>query len=307
MNKYLPEGQLINNPDNKNYLKTVFLLQEAMQQGRILESRAIICDSEHNLIVDLPCIKGIIPRNEGAIGIEEGTTRDIALISKVNKPVCFKVTNITTDSKNEPIAILSRKAVQLECMDEYISKLSPGCVISAKVTHLEQFGCFVDVACGIASLIPIDTISVSRISHPSDRFTPGQDIYAVIKSIDNGRIFLSHKELLGTWEDNADKFHSGETVSGIVRSVEDYGIFIELAPNLAGLAEPRENVSVGQHASVYIKAIIPEKMKIKLIIVDVFDAKYPANEPEYFIKTGQIDVWRYSSESSDKIIETRFI
>lgn len=306
MTKYLPEGQLINTIENKNAQKSIFSLQEAMIQEKTLEARAIICDNEHNLIVDLPCIRGIIPRMEGAIGIEDGTTRDIALISKVNKPVCFKVTSITTDQFNEPIAILSRRAVQVECMHEFISKLNPGDVIPAKVTHLEQFGCFVDVACGIPSLIPIDAISVSRISHPSDRFITGQDIYAVIKSVENGRICLSHKELLGTWEENASKFSSGETVSGIVRSVEEYGVFIELTPNLAGLAEPRDNVYIGQHASVYIKALIPDKMKIKLIIVDVFDAKYPNKELEYFINGGNISTWKYSTDTSKKLIETKF-
>lgn len=306
MTKYLPEGHLINTIENKSAVKSVFALQEAMLHGQILEARAKICDGDHNLIVDLPCIKGIIPRNEGAIGIEDGSTRDIALISKVNKPVCFKVLNITTDENGEPIAILSRKAVQLECMREYIETLDAGDIIPAKVTHLEQFGCFVDIACGIPSLIPIDAISISRISHPSDRFSTGQNIFVIIKSIDNGRICLSHKELLGTWEENAEKFNVGETVSGIVRSVEEYGIFIELAPNLAGLAEPRSNVYIGQHASVYIKALIPEKMKVKLIIVDVFDAKYPNKELEYFITEGNIRNWRYSTDSSDKIIESIF-
>ena len=191
-------------------------------------------------------------------------------------------------------------------MSEYINKLNSGDVIPAKVTHLEQFGYFVDLACGIPSLIPIDAISISRISHPSDRFSTGQNIFVIIKSIENGRICLSHKELLGTWEENAELFNCGETVSGIVRSVEDYGIFIELAPNLAGLAEPRPNVAVGQHASVYIKALIPDKMKVKLIIVDVFDAKYPNKEIEYFINNGSIDTWTYSTKSSNKIIESVF-
>ena len=191
-------------------------------------------------------------------------------------------------------------------MREYIETLNAGDIIPAKVTHLEQFGCFVDIACGIPSLIPIDAISISRISHPSDRFSTGQNIFVIIKSIENGRICLSHKELLGTWEENAEKFNVGETVSGIVRSVEEYGIFIELAPNLAGLAEPRNNVYIGQHASVYIKALIPEKMKVKLIIVDVFDAKYPNKELEYFITDGNIRNWRYSTDSSDKIIESVF-
>lgn len=306
MTKYLPEGHLINTADNKNAQRTIFSLQEAMSQGKILEARATICDSDHNLIVDLSCIKGIIPRVEGAIGISEGSTKDIALISKVNKPVCFKVVSITTDKNGDSIAILSRKAVQLECMSEYIEKLIPGDIIPARVTHLEQFGCFVDIACGIPSLIPIDAISISRISHPSDRFQTGQDILVVIKSVENGRICLSHKELLGTWEENVRDFSCGETVSGIVRSVEDYGVFIELSPNLAGLAEPRDNVHIGQHASVYIKAIIPDKMKVKLIIVDVFDAKYPNKELEYHLISGNISRWKYSADCCDKLIETIF-
>ena len=306
MTNYYPEGVLINTIENKNALKSVYSMQEAMMQGKILEARAIICDNDHNLIVELPCIKGIIPRLEGAIGINDGTTRDIALIAKVNKAVCFKIIEITKDEQDQPLAILSRRAVQEECMNEYISNLSSGDIISARVTHLEQFGCFVDVACGIPSLIPIDAISISRISHPSDRFATGQDIKVIIKCVENGRIWLSHKELLGTWEENAAQFKCGETVAGIVRSVEDYGVFVELAPNLAGLAEIKENVYVGQHASVYIKALIPEKMKVKLIIVDVFDAGYPNNELKYFVDENHISHWRYSTEGSDKVIESFF-
>ncbi|MCM1382134.1 MAG: hypothetical protein NC192_09360, partial [Muribaculaceae bacterium] len=120
------------------------------------------------------------------------------------------------------------------------------------------------------------------------------------------RIYVTLRELLGTWEENAARFNYGETVSGIIRSVEDYGIFVELAPNLAGLAEPKEGAAVGQHASVYIKALIPEKMKVKLIIVDVFSGTHVHRPPEYFITEGHIDHWRYSSELSPKVIESRF-
>ena len=163
-----------------------------------------------------------------------------------------------------------------------------------------------DIGCGIPSLIPIDAVSVSRISHPSDRFYPGQDIKVIIKGIDSDRIWLSHKELLGTWQENADMFTAGETVSGIVRSIEDYGIFIELSPNLAGLAEPRENAQIGQYASVYIKAVIPEKMKVKLIIVDIFNAEYKPSPLKYFVNDSHISHWRYPPDSSDKIIESVF-
>ncbi len=304
MNRYYPEGALINTPENKAAVSSLSALKEAMLNGKILEGRAVVCDSNHNLVVELPCGKGIIPRIEGAVGIEDGSTRDIALITKVNKPVCFKVSSISADGK----IILSRRAVQQECIENYISRLCAGDIIPAKITHLEQFGAFVDIGCGIPSLIPIDAISVSRISHPSDRFAPGQLIRAAVKGVNGSRIWLTHKELLGTWVENASMFLCGETVSGIVRSVEDYGIFVELAPNLAGLAEPKAGVTAGQHASVYIKALIPEKMKVKLIIVDVFDTDRPLNPISYFIgeDVTHIDKWKYSTESADKIIETAF-
>ncbi|MFZ2539800.1 MAG: S1 RNA-binding domain-containing protein, partial [Oscillospiraceae bacterium] len=253
------------------------------------------------------CIKGIIPRDECAIGISEGLTRDIAIISKVNKPVCFKITSIKTDEKFKPYAILSRKAVQIECHKNYIETLVTGDIIKGKITHLEPFGCFVDIGCGSISLLPIDAISVSRISHPRDRFSIGQNIFAVVKSIaEDGKICLSHKELLGSWEENALKFANGETVAGIIRSIESYGIFVELSPNLSGLAEVKEDVVVGQQASVYIKNLIPEKMKIKLIIVDSFDEPYQNKSFEYFVKEGHLDSFRYSPQNSDKIIETIF-
>lgn len=307
MSKYKPEGFLIETIENKNYLKNMASLMEAYQQGKILEARATVCDSEHNLIVDLGGVSGIIPKNEGAVGIDTGETRDIAIISRVNKPVCFKIISISKNENETPQIILSRKKVQEECLSEYIMRQKPGDIIKARVTHLESFGAFVDIGVGISSLIPIDAISVSRISHPKDRFYSGEDIYAVVKSVDEkGRVCLSHKELLGTWSQNADCFKAGETVAGIIRSVEDYGVFVELTPNLAGLAEPKDGVKVGQHASVYIKSLIPEKMKVKLIIVDSFDAQYVLPEIKYYSESGHIDLWRYSPDDSQKIIESIF-
>ena len=132
------------------------------------------------------------------------------------------------------------------------------------------------------------------------------DIKAIIKTMENGRISLSHKELLGTWEQNAAGFAAGETVAGIVRSVENYGIFVELTPNLAGLAETRTGVRAGQQASVYIKSILPDKMKIKLILIDAFDDDCPPSPPVYFTDATHIDRFLYSPESCPKVVETVF-
>ena len=305
MNTYHPEGELLETPENRRITSSHDGMLEAYETGILIEGIAAVCTQEHNIIVDLPCGQGIIRREEGAIGVKEGVTRDIALISRVGKAVCFKVTGI--NPPEDPIRyILSRRAAQEECLSRYINTLKNGDIIPARVTHLEKFGCFVDLGCGIPSLIPIDAISVSRISHPSDRFFCGQSINVVIKGREGDHILLSHKELLGTWQQNAENFSVGQTVTGIVRSSETYGIFVELAPNLAGLAEPRENTFPGQAASVFIKSIIPEKMKLKLIIVDSFDCDRFRPKLNYYIKEGHIDKWIYSTPSSSKYIGTVF-
>jgi len=282
MSEYLPEGKLISEQENINILHSLKMLEDAKNSEKILEGE------------------------EGAIGIKDGSVRDIAVISRVNRPVCFVVTDITEGENGKPIVMLSREKAQRKCLDAYISRLRCGDIVPARITHLENFGAFADIGCGIVALMPIDTISVSRIEHPAERFTVGMDIKAVIKSVENGRISLSHKELLGTWKENAERFCAGETVSGIIRSVENYGAFVELTPNLAGLAETKEGVRAGQQASVYIKSIIPEKMKIKLIIIDTFDYKYNPKCPEYYCDSDRIDRFVYSPENCRKRVETIF-
>lgn len=304
--EFKPEGFLLETMENSAALSGLSTIRSAMEHSAILEAKALVCDGSHNLLVDLGPIRGIIPREECAVGIAEGAVRDIAIISRVNKPVCFIVTGLETDPYGNAIARLSRRRAQERCRQQYLSGLKPGDIIPARVTHLEQFGAFVDIGCGVVSLIPIDAISVSRISHPRDRFSVGQDILAVVRTVENGRITLSHRELLGTWEENTAAFTPGETVGGVVRSVEDYGIFVELTPNLAGLAEKRDGVRPGQQASVFIKSLLPDKMKVKLILIDAFDGEPPPAKLRYFLTGGHISRWVYSTPQCRKVIETVF-
>lgn len=307
MTAYLPEGKRFRTAHNSEMLSSPQKLKEAMERGEILEAKAVMCDSEHNLIVDLGCMRGFVPREEGAVGIREGTVRDIAVISRVGRVICFVVSDVVTDAKGRELAILSRTKAQRRCIEGYVNSLHAGDVIEARVTHLEPFGAFCDIGCGVVALMPIDTISVSRIEHPDERFVVGQEIKAAIKSRVGTRITLSHKELLGTWEQNAADFSVGETVSGVIRSVENYGAFVELTPNLAGLAELRDNLRVGTTASVYIKSIIPRRMKIKLIIIDTFGRPPIPAQPRYYITGGHIDRFVYSPADCEKTIVTDFL
>ena len=147
--------------------------------------------------------------------------------------------------------------------------LKVGDIIKGKVKSIQPYGAFIEIGDNKVGALFIENISIARIKTPWERFSIGDSIDVVVKNIDEkGRIELSHKELLGTWEDNVKDFEEGTVTKGIIRQTEknNNGIFIELKPNLVGMAEYTENVEYGQNVDVYIKKIIKDKKKIKLII-----------------------------------------
>ena len=315
-NIYLPEGCLLSTPENQEYISSISGLERAFVEGKILESTVSFCDSSFRLHIELNGMVGIMDKEETLYCREGEHTKDIAIITRVGKPIAFKVIGFRREN-GIIVAVLSRRKAQEECQREYLSSLRAGDIVRARVTHLESFGAFVDIGCGLSSLLTVDSISVSRISHPRDRLTVGEEIYVVVKSRDeqSGRLYVSMKELLGTWEENAREFEVGQTVLGIVRSIEDYGVFIELAPNLAGLAEIRsdtrdiEIARIGAHTAVYIKSILPDRMKIKLVLIDSYRQSTPQIKHRYFIdceSVKHISRWVYSPATSSKIIESVF-
>lgn len=301
--RFPPEGLLYDTLENQEAIAGRRGLETACIEGRVLEARAVRCDGNCNLYVELCGHTVAIPRGEAVI--DPARQKDVAILSRVGRPVCFKVLHVSNSHAEEPRFVLSRRAAQEEAMDYFMTKLSPGEILWCRVTRLECFGAFVDIGRGIPSFIGIENISVSRIRHPADRFRLGQLIPAVVTEIDRvlNRVSLSHKELLGNWEENAAFFNAGDTVEGIVRGLEPYGVFIELSPNLSGLAEPRADLHEGQRVCVYIKSIIPEKMKIKLSVVDVLP-DCPIRRPlRYFMPGRRIVGWDYGNDTAERPAE----
>ena len=305
-------------PENKLYLPeglrppaewSLSALQAAQTAGTILEAPVQRCDVDRTLHLALGSIAGCIPRREVLSPWISGADRDIALLSRVGKPACFVVTDIRADEKGAPVALLSRRAAQERALDAFLETLVPGAVVTAVVTHLVPFGAFLDIGCGIVAMLPLERISVSRISSPQDRFQVGQKILAAVASLDHQtrRFTMTHRELLGTWLENASYFQPGETVRGIVRSVKEYGTFIELAPNLSGLADTRENLQPGDGVSVYIKSIRPDRMKIKLQIIEKLPGAPTPPPIRHQITDGVLDHWIYSPPGCEKpVVETVF-
>ncbi len=281
-------------------------LRRAAASGQIMESRALTFDSEKQLHFRFDGTDVVMPHEECADGVREGCVRDIALVTRVGRPVCFVVTAVQESEHGVQVSI-SRTKAQQRCRKEFLDPLTPGDILPCRVTHLESFGAFCDIGCGIPALLPIDCLSVSRISSPGDRLREGDDILCAVKCRDEqGRIVLTMKELLGSWAENAACFSPGETVVGLVRSAESYGVFIELAPNLAGLAEAQPGLCRGQLVSVYIKSILPQKMKVKLVVLNALPDQDFRFALEYRIRSGHISRWVYSPPESPRCVETVF-
>lgn len=151
-----------------------------------------------------------------------------------------------------------------------IEKLSKGSIVSGIVKNIQPYGAFVETDTGIDGLLYIEDISVARIKTPEERLKVGQKIDVLVKDIDydKNRVYFSYKEMLGSWEDNVKDIQEKTVVQGIVRETEKdkRGIFIELKPNLVGMAEYKEGLEYGQKVEVYVKKIVKDKKKIKLII-----------------------------------------
>lgn len=291
---YYPEGMFPSQLQAQ--LMTREQLKNAYLNGTILQAVAGSATASHDLTVSLGLVKGFIPREETAIGIATGQVRDIAILSRVGKPICFKITSIEGLYDLRPHITLSRREAQEEALESLLSDVPTGTILPAVVTHLDRFGAFCDIGCGNVSLLSIEHISISRINHSRDRFTEGQEIYVAIDSKDYRlrRLNLTHRELLGTWQENAEHFSVGETVVGTVRSIKDYGVFIELAPNLSGLAEYREDLLPGDRVSVYIKAILPERQKVKLIVIKPLPQDTSTPPLKYYLTNGNIKNWSYN-------------
>lgn len=302
MLEFRPEGLC----RNANHLRKEEL-DRCIATGEVLQSTALAFDTARRLRFEL-CGRHATMPYENCLDTPDGEAiKDIAVLTRVGRPTCFVIVGTEMDENGEEGYLLSRAKAQRSCRKQYLDPLECGSVIPCIVTHIENFGAFCDIGCGISALLPIDCLSVSRISSPADRVQVGQQLLCAIKNRDaQGRVVLTLRELLGTWSENAACFAAGETVVGIVRSVEDYGVFIEIAPNLAGLAEPDPTLRPGQPVSVYIKNILPDKMKIKLVVVNKSLGQAMRFEPHYFVTRGRIEHWTYSTPQSRKQIETIF-
>lgn len=214
-------------------------------------------------------IKAIIPRDEASSIVgEDGLVEEKHIVNKKGKILHTCIKDIIKNGDNVEL-VLSKKILELKVRRWMYMHLKAGMKLKGVVVSTTEYAAFVDVGGGVTGILKVQDMTDLVLQHASDMLKVGQRIEVVVKKYDRdtGRIELSYKELLGSFEENVKKLKEGDIVEGIIRSRIKSGVFVELKPNLVGLAEHVNGIEYGQKVLVSIKRINVEKKKIKLIII----------------------------------------
>ena len=248
-------------------------LNDAKLQGDTILAK-VVSTVKGGVLVDIADLKGFIPSSQ----LRTGTPFDGLVDTKIEVKV------LEADPKKNKLILSQRQAVaeqRDQVVDNVLSSLEEGQVVSGNVVRISDFGAFVDIN-GIDGLLPISEISWQRIKHPSDVLTLGDTIEVKIIKIDHElkRISLSLKRMgENPWQQIEDQFEEGQTVKGTVNKVTTFGAFINIFPGVEALLPVAEmsdeNVNpfnlfkVGDEVDVLIKKFTPKEHRIALSVKDI--------------------------------------
>ena len=172
--------------------------------------------------------------------------------------------------------IVSEKAVWETKQEGVISKYKIGDVVEGDVTAVTDFGAFVRFDANLEGLVHISEIAWQRIDHPRDVLKPGDHVRAEVINIEGSKIFLSMKKLVpDPWKKVSERYAMGQVVKGRVLKINPFGLFVELDPEIHGLAhiselaaKPVKDVNeiarVGDEFEFRIVSIDPENHRLGL-------------------------------------------
>lgn len=214
-------------------------LREKLESREIIRTK-ILEANKGGLMVKLNGVMGFLPVSQLAPShyprVEDGDKNRILAVLRGYVGQEFDVRIITAEADGEKL-IVSERAVIEEELVQKISKLAVGLVVEGEVTGVVDFGAFVKFGEELEGLVHISELAWQRIEDPKDIVKVGQKVKAQIIAIDNDRISLSLKRLQkDPWEDAVKKYSIGQAVKGKVLKLAPFGAFVELDPDIHGLA-----------------------------------------------------------------------
>jgi len=213
---------------------------------------------------------------------------------KIGDEIAVKV--LSFDKENEKIS-LGLKQLQDNPWANIDEKLKPGAQTKGTISSITDYGLFVEVEKGVEGLVHISEISwTDRINDLKSKFKPGQeiDVYVVSLDKDNRRMSMSVKQLeKNPWESISEKLQVGQNIKGPITNITDFGVFIEVAPGVDGLAHisdlswtehidhPSDIYKRGDEVEAAVLNVDPANKKISLGIKQLSDDPWKMIEEEY--------------------------
>lgn len=247
-------------------------------EDREIVSTKILGANKGGLMIEINGVLGFLPVSQLNLEhyprVEDGDKTKIlsALQSYVGQS--FAVQIITADPEEEKL-IVSEKAVSEKKTEEHLQKLKMGDVVVGMVTGVVDFGIFVKFG-ELEGLAHISELAWQRVENPKDLFRVGQEVQAKIIAIDKGRVSLSVKQLQpDPWLEAVKQYKIGQVVEGKVTKIMPFGVFVELSPEIQGLAhlaelsheaikDPENILKVGEVKSFKIISIEPADHRLGL-------------------------------------------
>lgn len=185
---------------------------------------------------------------------------------------------LALDEENRRIS-LGMKQLQPNPWNELKEAYPPGTIIEGEVKSITDFGVFIGIEEGIDGMVHISDFSwTKRVNHPSEMFTKGDKVRAVVLGVDieNERFSLGIKQLdADPWSVVDQKFQIGTMHEVKVTKVADFGVFVELADDIEGLVHiselstkrvgsPEEVCNVGDTIKAEVISIDQDARKVGL-------------------------------------------
>ena len=216
---------------------------ENLHEGNELATVRVLDANKGGLIVKLFNIIGFLPVSqlspENYPRVSGGDKNKILdkLKEFVGKDMQVRVLDA---SDNDEKLIVSEKAVWEEQQKGVIEKHKLGDVVEGIVTAIADFGVFVKFN-NLEGLVHISEIAWQRVEHPKDFVKVGDQVKAEIIGVEGSKIFLSMRKLIqDPWAEVGKKYKIGQSVKGKVIKINPFGLFVELDPDIHGLAHISE-------------------------------------------------------------------
>ena len=238
-------------------------LEEALETGEFVEGK-VLTRVKGGYSIEVDVVKAFLP----------GSLVDVRPVKEApeieNTVQDFKV--IKLDYKRNNV-VLSRKAV-LEKKNsaekvELLKNLDEGQIVKGVVKNLTDYGAFVDLG-GLDGLLHITDISWSRVTHPSEVLSLGEEIDVKILSFDKEklRVSLGLKQIQNDpWETIEGKYSVGGIYEAIVSNITDYGCFAELEQGVEGLIHLSELDWTNKN--IHPSKVVDLEEKIKVMVLEI--------------------------------------